>query len=328
MILWIFLSICIGITICITIYTNIYTTIYGVKRTQSDTNSSTSLFWVSQPVDKYNNFNHSKGSNKDFIDHSLELHRWRDISNNKEIIREMTEFLSKHYLNNDDYHYDASDFIDHMDNTSFVMYRKNEGIITSREVNLYGNETTTSIQYVDFLCIHKNARSKYVAPKYIETFAYKMKSYGVYNFLFKKEGDPISSISPWKRENWICKHVKESYPIHFVKYTFPYSLREKKNRERKLGIQYTHPNLLLKPVPIYFKEFDNNVYEIYGMVSCVDETKDETIETHTFLPGIYCGPKDIMNIIKGETISEYPVFYYLYNGGISREISEYTCLLL
>jgi hypothetical protein len=315
MILWIFIN----MSILIIIYTII-----------NKYNTSNSLFWISQPVDKYNNINLSKNTN--FIDSSLELHRWRDISNNTEITREMTKFLSKHYLNNDEYHYDASDFINHMDSTSFVMYRKNEGILTSREVKLCESENNTPVQYVDFLCIHKNHRSKYVAPKYIQTFAYKMKSYGVYNFLFKKEGNPLPSVLPWKQEKWICKHVKESYPIHFVKHTLPYCIREKRTRERKLGIDYIHSNLLIKTVPIYFKEFNDNVYEIYGVDLTTNEVENkkhkDSVKTHTILSGIYCGPKDIMNKIKGEFISEYPVFYYLYNGGISKKISEYTCLLL
>ena len=292
-----------------------------LKRYMSN-QGKTPTFWETQPVER------ETGSNTfpislEHIDLSLELVAWRDISCNREMVNEIIEFLSNNYLKTDECHYNATDFVEHMDNSSYIMYGSGEGIITSREIVFESEFEKRNIHYVDFLCISKNMRSKYIAPKYIQTFALKMRERGIEQFLFKKEGIPLPKLKPWKSEKWVCKYLEKTKSFNNTNNTsgnYSYVIRE--TDERMIGFNELSLDhiLILKETPVKFKNINHKTYELYGMINGEDII--------TLKPGVYCGPKSILDLFDGKIITEYQVSYYVYNELLSREISEYTWLLL
>lgn len=125
------------------------------------------------------------------------------------------------------YNIENNDNDDNSDNTGIVDKIVNDDIVcalTSRPVHMYFNDKNSEnkdnyflMNYVDFLCTHKNERKKGCAPKTIYTYAIDSQktSPNTNVFLFKREGTlnaivPITTFSTymynlkyWKKETLI-----------------------------------------------------------------------------------------------------------------------------
>lgn len=69
-------------------------------------------------------------------------------------------------------------------------------VMTSRPLNITLNQKTTSLHYVDFLCIHRDSRGKRIAPQLIFTHQARVRNNSKTQiFLFKRE-TKLSTIVP------------------------------------------------------------------------------------------------------------------------------------
>jgi hypothetical protein len=81
-------------------------------------------------------------------------------------------------------------------NKQNIVTNKLVSVITSRPLNCFINKNKLVLNYVDYLCVHKNYRKKGIAPKIIFTHQARVRNNSKNTvFLFKRETD-LTSIVP------------------------------------------------------------------------------------------------------------------------------------
>lgn len=190
-------------------------------------------FWITQPVFHiYDISYYFKGSKKinntlplinSYTDlYNIHFMNFNEFKKKQKNINDYLQLINKHY-NTPNYFLFEIHFLPYFDliekQETFISFSYNKkmyvdtgnniidmnsiiGSITSRKMNVFffkGNKNIDSmnIQYIDFLCVHKDFRKQKVAPNLIQTHYYQLSHYfkNTPISLFKKEGD-LNSIIP------------------------------------------------------------------------------------------------------------------------------------
>jgi len=157
-------------------------------------------FWSAQPVfHLYNLFywiwpcgiiEHGQPPKTKFYNGKVVTKKFKDVSTEKKAL--FYTFIKSHFLNNKKEKYNPPKFavLDYFnahnsDNTA----TKIVSAMTTRPLNAILNNNEVKVDYVDFLCVHKNDRKKGLAQKIIYSHYYNARkdSAGPV-FLFKREG--------------------------------------------------------------------------------------------------------------------------------------------
>ena len=177
-------------------------------------------FWSIQPVFHFYNLLYWMFP-PGIINHGIpEINRYTNLKDipfinyddlSKHDKSQFIKFIQEHYLNTTDVKYDATPnsiipYFDNTKNSFFSMYyikehgmdpangvttsNKLAAVMTSRllNVSIHGNDFPT--HYVDYLCVHKDHRSKGIAQQVIQTHEYNQRVHTeVVTSLFKREGN-------------------------------------------------------------------------------------------------------------------------------------------
>ena len=208
-------------------------------------------FWSIQPVFHIYDLKHWIFPNK-IINSSIpepnkylklldvESHSVKNISNELKV--KTSSFIQEHFLRNKFVEYNPSkeDIFNYLQTQlepSYVsLYLKPKilnngdttivdrdilGFITARPMYITMNNNTMPIYYIDNLCVHKDNRSKGIAPNLIQTHYYHLRNLNknISVCLFKREGN-MTAIVPLTIYETVCYNSniipkEQKYPINF-----------------------------------------------------------------------------------------------------------------
>lgn len=167
-------------------------------------------FWSKQPVFHYHNIKywlippgiiqHSQPEKNKYYDSKIYFDTYENILTQKKAL--FANFIKKHYLPHKAERYyppkmGVLNFFKHHNKKAYLsmIYDKNNvnkliGTMSSRPLTCFIGNNKLSLQYVDFLCVHKKYRKMGVAPKIIYSHYVNARN-NIDNsvFLFKREGD-------------------------------------------------------------------------------------------------------------------------------------------
>ena len=207
------------------------------------------------------------------------------VEANKPYQKEMTKLIAAHYLRNKSLEYIPKDeniepYINTRDVLVLHYYYADRmiGTITLRSVNMTISGHSPPVQYVDFLCVHKDHRKKGIAQELIATLYHEQRRKSYYKVsLFKNEGMQRGIIP-------LC--IYRSYRLSLRDYVMmklapPYGLEELTDKtfhtmypilkyivnefECSVSMDMCHMLLLLstKNILIYKLQYRNKVLAVY-----------------------------------------------------------------
>ena len=181
-------------------------------------------FWSKQPVFHFHNLRywlfppgiiqHDKPKKNKFYDNKIFFNTYLNTPTLKKAL--FATFIKKHYMPHKKEKYSPPQkgvlnyFKSHNKNAYIsMMYSKTNrkkllGTMSTRPLDCYINNNKLTLQYVDFLCVHKKYRKKGLAPKIIYThYVNSRNSDDTVVFLFKREGATTAIVPLTTYNNYL-----------------------------------------------------------------------------------------------------------------------------
>lgn len=160
-------------------------------------------FWSRQPVFHYHNIfywlrppgqierNNNKIEHPRYYDNKIQIKQTEDT-----VINEIVPFICDNFISEHDLTYSPTkeNILSYLNEKSTICLKyindKLIGCISGRSLNCYekNSNQTFSLNYIDYLCVHKGYRKMGIAPRIIYTFYDYLKRNKEEVCLFKKEG--------------------------------------------------------------------------------------------------------------------------------------------